>query len=188
MLAYKNAMEYMAALTLLVALGALLISSYLRLFRLYEQVQHRWRSWLRVTNQRNASICSFERYVASLPASVTAPDFELKHRAEESERALAAMQQAPSLGNLCGLSESERRLRCALRHVVRVLDALGDSPEQVELLKVGETLTLTLNQQTRVAAGYNHAVSTYNRALEGPVNGIVASVFGFHPAARLPKQ
>ena len=178
-------MEYIVALTLLVALGAWVVSSYLRLFYLYEKVQGAWQQWSQATRQRNDCVADFVRLFAlCLPQGDVLPR-DMRRWTEDSKRALVASPHAPSVGNVAGLSRAERSLRRVLSHSVHTLETTQPLRDNDDLRNLCSALTVSLYRQEEMAGLYNRSVIQYNQALLAPGARLVASLFGFSPAARM---
>lgn len=174
-------MEYVVSFTLLVALLAWVVSSYLRLFHLYEQVQGAWAAWSKAARRRNECLADFVKTFAGLlPAGDVLPR-DIRHWAEDSGRVLDATPTPPGQGGTTGLCLAERQLRRAVAgslHTVETTLSLRDN----ELLQsLCSALSVSLRRQDELVLCYNRSAGEYNAALASPGVGLVASLFGFAP-------
>ena len=176
-------MEYLVAFALLVAMGAWVVSSYLRLFHLYERVQGAWLQWTDATRLRNECLGDFLQAFASyLPQGDMLPR-DMRRWAEDSERALSATAGAPRRGNFAGLGSAERHLRRVVSHSVHTLVTTRNMREDAHLCELCAAMSASLYRQEELAGVYNRSVAEYNSALRAPGARMVAGLFGFAPMA-----
>ena len=176
-------MVYIISLTLLVALGAWVVSSYLRLFHLYERVQGAWLQWHRATQHRNECLQDFlSHFAAYLPAGDVLPQ-DLHRWAEDSGRALKATPTAPREGNFSCIATAERYLRRAVSYSVHTLETTQHMRQDAQLLSLCNAMSDSLYRQDEQMLCYKRSASEYNSALHSPGAGKVAGLFGFTPVA-----
>lgn len=176
-------MEYIIALSLLVAMGAWVVGAYLRLFHLYERVQGAWQQWSLATEQRNECLRDFTDAIADyLPAGDVLPQ-DMNRWEEDSRRALQASPTAPREGNFTCIARAERHLRRAVNYSVRTLENTQLMRENEQLLSLCSAVSVSLYQQDAQMRLYNRSASEYNTALHSPGAKIVAGIFGFTPVA-----
>lgn len=176
-------MEYVVALTLLVALGAWVVSAYLRLFHLYERVQGAWCRWSDATRHRNECLGDFVQvFAAYLPQGDTLPR-DMRRWAEDSARALVAAPGAPHCGNLANLASAERHLRRVVSHSVHTLETTQTMREDTRLQELSHAVSVALYRQEELASFYNRSVAEYNTALAAPGGKLLGGLFGFCPVA-----
>lgn len=176
-------MVYIISLTLLVALAAWVVASYLRLFHLYERVQGAWLQWHRATQHRNECLQDFvSLFAAYLPEGDMLPR-DLRRWTEDSGRALKATPTAPREGNLGCITTAERYLRRAVSYSVHTLETTQHMRQDAQLLSLCTAMSDSLYRQDEQMMSYKRSASEYNHALHAPGAGIVAGLFGFAPVA-----
>lgn len=176
-------MGYLIAFTLLVALGAWVVSSYLRLIHLYERVQGAWLQWTRATQQRNECLRQFvTEFRAGLP--LEAELFSDMHRRElDSCRVLKAFPYAPREGDFGSIAEAERYLRRAVSYSVHTVETAGSLQHNQQLTSLCSAMSVSMYRQDEQMLLYKRFAVEYNTALYSPGARIVAGVFGFSPVA-----
>ena len=176
-------MEYVVAFTLLVALGAWVVSAYLRLFHLYERVQGAWSRWSEATRHRNECLGDFVQvFAAHLPQGDILPR-DMRRWAADSARALVAAPGAPRCGNLADLASVERQLRRTLSHSVHTLETTQRMRDDARLQELCSAVSVALYRQEELATFYNRSVAEYNTALAAPSGKLLGGLFGFCPVA-----
>ncbi|MBR5214311.1 MAG: hypothetical protein IKV92_08635 [Akkermansia sp.] len=176
-------MVYIISLTLLVALGAWVVASYLRLFHLYERVQCAWLLWHRATLRRNECLLDFAtQFAAYLPAGDVLPR-DLHRWTQDSGRALEATPTAPKEGNFRTIAMAERYLRRAVSYSVHTLETTQNMQQDAQLLSLCSAMSDSLYRQDEQMLLYKRSAKEYNSALHSPGVGIVAGIFGFSPVA-----
>ncbi|MBE6417962.1 MAG: hypothetical protein E7033_05800 [Akkermansiaceae bacterium] len=174
-------MEYVVSFTLLVALLAWVVSSYLRLFHLYEQVQGAWTAWSRAARRRNECLVEFvNTFAGRLPEGDVLPR-DIRHWAEDSCRALDATPAPPRPGGTVCLNMAERHLRRAVSGSLHTVENTLSMQDDELLQSLCSAVSVSLYRQDELTALYNRSAGEYNSALSGPGAGLVASVFGFSP-------
>lgn len=172
-------MEYIIALSLMVAVGAWVVGAYLRIFHLYERVQWAWRQWSLATQHRNECVRDFVKgFSACLPAGDVLP--RNMHRWEaDSGRALRALPTAPREGNFGGIEHAERHLRQAVSHSLHTLENTRQLRENEQLHNLCSAVSVSQFRQDAQMQRYHRSAMEYNTALDSPGAKIVAGLFGF---------
>jgi len=171
------------AFSLLVAVGAWVVSSYLRLIHLYEQVQGSWRQWTHATQRRNECLRDFlSEYAAYVPPGdeLTA---DMRRWELDSGRSLKAFPLAPLAGNFNSITTAERHLRRAVSYSVHTLETTSHLSENERLVSLCSAMSVSLYQQDEQMLLYKRSAAAYNTALDSPGARIIAGVFGFAPVA-----
>ena len=177
-------MEYIVSLTLLVALAAWLLGSYLRLYHLYTQVQGAWSRWVAAANLRNENVETFARQlVEHLPEDDVLPR-DMRHWVADSKRVLAGMSSPLPDIVPDGMVSIERRLRRVLSHSVHAVECSPNMRGDERLKSTCEAMSHALYKQDEVARFYGFSAKQYNAALRAPGAKMVASIFGFIPVLR----
>lgn len=176
-------MEYLIALTLLVALGAWVVASYLRLYHLYERVQGAWGQWRLATQHRNECVRDFVRSFAGyLPSGDVLPR-DMNRWEADSGRAINATPTAPLVGNFRSIATAERHLRRAVSHSVHTMENTCNLRENEQLITLCSAMSVSLYRQDEQMMLYKRFATEYNTALSAPGAKIVAGLFGFSPVA-----
>lgn len=177
-------MAYIISLTLLVALSAWLVSTYLRLYHLYTRVQGAWARWSAATHARNECLENFAQLFA---AHLSADDVlarDIRRWAGDSQRVLAGLPEAPADGAHDNMGRVERHLRRAVSYSVHAVESSQHMRQDKQLQNMCDAMSVSLYKQDETARFYGLSAAQYNVALRGPGAKIVASVFGFVPVLR----
>jgi LemA protein len=118
----------------------------------------------------------------------------MSHERETLERVIAARSQAVSAGDkartkpgegalMDSLKEAEGSLVFALGRLFAVAEAYPDLKANQNMLSLQEELRSTENRLAFARQAYNDAVMVYNIRIQSFPDTMVASAFGFKPAA-----
>ena len=176
-------MGYLIAFTLLVALGAWVVSSYLRLFHLYERVQGGWIQWTQAALQRNECL---RQFVIEFGADMPQEDSlckDVQRREMESCRVIKAYPYAPGAGDFSSIAEAELNLRRAVSYSVHAVETASALQQNEQLLSLCSAVSVSMYRQEEQMLFYKRSAVEYNAALAAPGARIVAGVFGFGPVA-----
>ena len=185
-LEYKiNCMEYIAALSLLVAVAAWIAAAYTRLRHLYANVQHAWVRWNAATQQRNACLGDFTAVFASFLTQEDMLPRDMRRWTEDSQRALEAMGTAPPIGSAPLLADAERKLQRMIRYSAYTLETTPKMKESEQLLGLYHAMSVSRNLQAEVGKNYNRRVRDYNAAINEPLTRLFAPVLGFKAVAEV---
>ena len=178
-------MEYIVALSLLVAVGACVVAAYARLHHLYIRVQSAWTRWNAATRRRNDCLGDFVAVFASYMPQNDMLARNMRRWAADSSRALAATPSAPPYGTGQLLGDAERHLQRMMTYSGRELEATPHLRESEQLLGLYQAMAVSHSQQEEVARFYNRSVHDYNTALDEPLTRFLAPVLGFAPVEEL---
>ena len=174
-------MEYIIALTLLVAVGAWVVGAFIRLHHLYERVQLAWEKWHFATRHRNDCLGDFVAVFASYLPQEDMLARDMRRWAEDSRRALAALPAAPILGAGQVLGHAESKLQRMMRYSGRAVEATPLLRENEQLLGLYQAMAISHRMQEEEARLYNRSVHDFNSALDEPAMRLIAPTLGFCP-------
>ena len=177
-------MAYIISFTLLVALSAWLVSTYLRLYHLYTRVQGAWARWSAATHAINECLENFAQVFAAHLSSDDVLARDIRRWAGDSQRVLSAMPVAPMDAPQDNMKRVERHLRRAVSHSVHAVESSQLMRQDKRLQSMCDAMSVSLYKQDESARFYGFSASQYNVALRGPGAKIIASIFGFVPVLR----